>query len=160
MSENLATVQKTYEAIAGKSDVNTWNTEPGVSFFKTEFERQSYLSQLTPKDVQAAIIWLEAPENANVQNANIMRDFLKNKQCVMTQVQVEITQVTTQTKTSELAKDVALNSTESKDMSRKILELRSLFERNINEPMDEIKLAYVLDKLPLNDPLARSFMIR
>ncbi|MDP2103593.1 MAG: hypothetical protein Q8K26_01575, partial [Candidatus Gracilibacteria bacterium] len=42
----------------------------------------------------------------------------------------------------------------------KIIELQKLFEIHAREPLTTEKLSYVLDKLPNNDSVARSFMMR
>ena len=94
MTENLSTVQQKYEAITGKSRESDPN-----AMFETEYARKYYLDNLKPTDVQSALAWLEVPENANVQNAEAMKNLLKQKQGIMTQARVDMTYISTQAKT-------------------------------------------------------------
>ncbi len=67
---NLATVQKTYEALNGDSLKERKGSNPFVTLnpesfsaeysFKNEYERDKYLVSLTSQDLQKAIDWLQS----------------------------------------------------------------------------------------------------
>lgn len=88
MSENLFTVQKTYEALV------TPDTPEGkrlqfdeTRIFKTEYERQMHLAGLKGVNIDAAIAWLEKPESRGVENAAAMLDLLKKKKAELHSIQ-------------------------------------------------------------------------
>lgn len=88
MTENLYTVQKLYEALVlPKTPEAEKLAFDETRIFKNEYERQMYLVSLTSQNLVAAIKWLERPENALVQDAAKMKQFLEWKQKEFTYIQ-------------------------------------------------------------------------
>lgn len=91
--ENLYTVQKAYESLAGpiqEHNHSFFSEDYNARIFNSESSRQMYCAGLTKTSVQSAINWLKKPGNEWVADHDKMLNLLEKKLKSISQIQGEV----------------------------------------------------------------------